>query len=116
MKGPDRTAVLDQQSGCVEQLAHFFSQALPVRIPVQVTAVRRGGVKLRDAAVLEFAAPEHAIFVSSLPLEFDDHVCLQRAPHGPAADAVVIAVHYHDGQKAVAVRFSQGPCNWITQP
>jgi hypothetical protein len=51
-----------------------------------------------------------------LPLEFDDHVCLQRTPHGPATDAVVIAVHYHDGQKAVAVRFSQGPCNWITQP
>lgn len=111
----DQMAVIEQP-GCAEQLARFFSQVLPIRLPVQVTALRRGGAKLRDATVLEFGSVQHAIFVSNLPLEFDDHVRLQRAPQGPEADAVVVAVHYHEGQKAVAVRFTQGPCNWTRQP
>jgi hypothetical protein len=25
-------------------------------------------------------------------------------------------VQYHDGRKAVAVKFTQGPCDWVTQP
>jgi hypothetical protein len=111
----DQTAVIEQP-GCAEQLARFFSQVQPIRLPVQVTALRRGGAKLREPTVLEFASAQHAIFVSRLPLEFDDHVRLQRTPHGPEADAVVVAVHYHEGQKAVAVRFTQGPCNWTGQP
>jgi hypothetical protein len=28
----------------------------------------------------------------------------------------VVAVQYHDGRKAVAVRFSQGRCDWVAQP
>jgi hypothetical protein len=24
-------------------------------------------------------------------------------------------VQYHEGRKAVAVRFSHGPCDWVTQ-
>lgn len=111
----DRTAVLEQP-GCAQQLARFFSQVLPMRLAVQVTALRRGGAKLRDVTVLEFGSQQHAIFISNLPLEFDDHVRLRRAPQGPEADAVVVAVHYHEGQKAVAVRFTQGPCDWTKQP
>jgi hypothetical protein len=25
-------------------------------------------------------------------------------------------VQYHEGRKAVAVKFAQGPCDWVTQP
>ncbi len=73
-------------------------------------------MKLREATVLEFGAPDFAIFLSTLPLEFDDRVRLERNPKGHAADATVIAVQYHEGRKAVAVRFAQGPCAWVTQP
>ena len=31
-------------------------------------------------------------------------------------EANVIAVQYHEGRKAVAVKFTQGPCDWVTQP
>jgi hypothetical protein len=108
------TPVLEQ--GCAEQLVPFFPQAAPVRIPVQVTALRGGHTKLREATVLEFAAADFAIFVSTLPLEFDDRVRLERSPKLRPADATVIAVQYHEGRKAVAVRFTQGPCEWVTQP
>jgi len=83
---------------------------------VQVTSLRGGGTQLREATVVEFGGPEHAIFASSLPLEFDDRVRIERDRKDSAAEATVIAVQYHEGRKAVAVRFLQGPCAWVTQP
>ena len=59
---------------------------------------------------------EHAIFLSTLPLEFDDHVRLEAGQEGRPAEATVVAVQYHEGRKAVAVRFLQGHCDWVTQP
>jgi hypothetical protein len=51
-----------------------------------------------------------------LPLEFDDRVRLEAVAQGRPAEATVIAVQYHEGRKAVAVRFLQGHSNWVTQP
>jgi hypothetical protein len=107
-------ALTEQEQGCAAQLARYFPHAIAVRIPVQVTALR-GGPKLREATILEFGGPECAIFVSTLPLEFDDRVRLERDRKGRTADAVVIAVQYHEGCKAVAVRFTSGPRDWVTQ-
>jgi hypothetical protein len=109
-------ALPELEQGCTEQLARFFPQVAAVRVPVQVTALRGGHTKLREAAVVEYAAAGFAIFVSTLPLEFDDRVRLERSQKTHAADATVIAVQYHEGRKAVAVRFIKGPCEWVTQP
>lgn len=87
-----------------------------MRIPVQVTALRAGGTRLREATVLEFGGAEYAIFSTTLPLEFDDHVQLEKVRERRSAEATVVAVQYHEGSKAVAVRFSQGCRNWVTQP
>jgi hypothetical protein len=104
------------EQDCAEQLARFFPQSRPVRVPVQVTSLRGGGSQLREATVVEFGGAEHAIFLSALPLEFDDRVRLEAVEQGRPAEATVIAVQYHEGRKAVAVRFLQGHCNWVTQP
>ncbi|HUC53322.1 MAG TPA: hypothetical protein VMR90_04715 [Candidatus Cybelea sp.] len=110
------TLIANEQS-CAEQLARFFPHARPVRIPVQVTTSRGGRTNLREAAVVEFGGPEHAIFLSTLPLEFDDHVRIEASGEGRPAEAAVVGLQYHEGQKAVAVRFMQGPCDWVvTQP
>jgi len=101
---------------CAEQLARFFPQSRAVRIPVQVTSLRAGGSGLREATVIEFGGVQHAIFLSTLPLEFDDRVRLEAVEQGRPAEATVIAVQYHEGRKAVAVRFSKGNCDWVTQP
>ncbi len=102
---------------CAEQLARFFPQAGPVRIAVQVTALRGGSTRLREATIVEFGGPEHAIFLSNLPLEFDDRVRIATTGEGRPAEAIVVGVQYHEGRKAVAVQFSQGPCDWVvTRP
>jgi hypothetical protein len=116
VKRSSGAALTEREEGCAEQLARFFPQVMTVRVPVQVTALRGGSMKLREAAVLEFGAAEFAIFVSTLPLEFDDRVRLERNRKGCIADATVIAVQYHEGRKAVAVRFTAGPCDWVTKP
>jgi hypothetical protein len=106
-------AVPETELSCAGQLARFFSQARPVRIPVTVTALRGGNLKLREAAVVEFGTAEHAIFISTLPLEFDDRVRVE-SDRKQVADATVVAVQYQEGRKAVAVKFTNGPCTWVT--
>lgn len=100
----------------MDQLARFFPQALPVRLLAQVSAVRSGNAKLHESVTVEFAAPDYAIFASTLPLEFDDRVRLEREGNSRKAEATVIAVQYHAGRKAVAVKFTQGPCEWVMLP
>ena len=117
MKRSTQVAVTEHEPDCAEQLARFFPGMTEVRVPVQVTALRGGGSKLREATVLEFAGNQHALFLSRLPLEFDDHVRVERDPRGaPTADAIVVAVQYHEGRKAVAVKFTQGSCDWMIEP
>ena len=112
-----RLTVAEATETCVGRLARFFPGAAAVRVPVQVTALRGGRAKLREATVLEFGGTQHAIFLSTLPLEFEDRVRLERDSHGGAvADATVVAVQYHEGRKAVAVKFTQGLCDWVMQP
>ena len=100
----------------MEQLARFFPQAQPVRLQAQVSAVRSGSTKLNESVTVEFAAPDCAIFASALPLEFDDRVRLERDGKSRKAEATVIAVQYHAGRKAIAVKFAEGPCEWVMQP
>jgi hypothetical protein len=105
------------EQGCAEQLARFFPQARPVRIPVDVIASRGGKTRLREATVVEFGGPQHAIFLSTLPLEFNDRVQIEAGGERRPTQATVVGVQYHEGRKAVAVRFVQGPCDWVvTQP
>ena len=115
MKRAIETPVAEYESGCAEQLARFFPEVHAIRIPVLVTALR-GSRRLRESTHLEFGSQQNAIFVSRLPLEFDDRVRLERDAAPGVADGTVIAVQYHDGQKAVAVKFNHGRCDWVIQP
>jgi len=66
--------------------------------------------------MIEFGSHEFAIFVSTLPLEFADRLRISREGGGHSAEATVVALQYHEGRKAVAVRFQDGPCEWMRQP
>jgi hypothetical protein len=65
---------------------------------------------------VEFGTPEYAIFLSQLALEFDDRIRLTHQRGGRSVEATVIALQYHQGRKAVAVRFLDGPCEWMMHP
>ena len=98
---------------CIEKLALLFPNASPVRIPVRVTAVgtRRG--HLEEQTTIEFGTTREVLFASSLPLEFEDRVRLANVDGSLDAQATVVAVRYHDGQKAIAARFAGEVGNWI---
>ena len=113
MRPFDEPTLIAEQESCTQQLARFFPAVTAVRLPVQVTALRGGATRLREASVVEFAGLEHAILISSLPLEFDDKVRLEGSRKVDTADATVVAVQYHGGQKAVAVKFLRGPNHWM---
>ena len=116
MRRSNGSTLIAWEQDCAEQLARFFPQSRPLHIAVQVTSLRGGASQLRETTVIEFGGVEHAIFLSALPLEFDDRVRLEAVQKGHATEATVVAVQYHDGRKAVAVRFLQGRCDWVAQP
>jgi hypothetical protein len=70
---------------------------------------------LCEATVLEFCSADHAIFLSTLPLEFGDRVKLEASMKGSLAEATVDAVQYHEGRKAVAVKFLNGHGDWVVR-
>jgi hypothetical protein len=117
MPKPEPHVATVSTENCAEQLAHFFPETAAVRVPVQVTPCGVGGTRLRESTVLEYASTEHAIFVSTLPLEFADRVKVQAGNNkARMEEGSVVAVQYHDGRKAIAVRFLRGQCHWVTEP
>ncbi len=66
--------------------------------------------------MIEFGTAQEVIFSSSLPLEFEDRVRLCNSDRSLDARATVVAVRYHEGRKAVAVRFLGEVGNWIIKP
>jgi hypothetical protein len=105
-------STVDEQL-CTEQLARFFPKLPVVRIPVRVVPRRSGQARAHELTVVEFATEEFAIFRCRLALEFDDRVEVVREGGGRPAEAAVIALQYQGGSKAVAVRFLNGPCEWM---
>ena len=61
MKRSTEVAVIEPEVDCAGQLARFFPGSAPVRVPVQVTSLRGGGAKLREATILEFGGAQHAM-------------------------------------------------------
>jgi hypothetical protein len=110
--GALRMTLIADERDCAEQLARFFPRLPPVRIPVRVSSFRSGKLATQEATVVEFGTADYAIFLSKLALEFDDRVRLVR-DGGRPAEASVIALQYHQGRKAVAVRFLDRPCEWM---
>ena len=115
MNGSLLTTLAEKDLGGTEQLARFFPDVRPIGLPALLTLSRNGSLKVREAVVVEFAGTERAIFTSSLPVEFEDHVHLENE-RGHGIEAKVVAVQYHDGKTAVAVQILDGPFSWMKRP
>jgi hypothetical protein len=115
---PSRAA----QTGTVADLARFFPDATPVRIPIQFT--RRGnssdaegaGPGAQESAIIEFGTPREVLFACATPLEFADILHLRNSDGSLDAEASVVAVQYHSGATVVAARFLKSVSNWIVKP
>lgn len=114
-----RQAAVESIAGvqtCVEKLAQLFPSVSPVRLPVRIIALGSGRRRLEEHTVIEFGTAREVLFASTLPLEFEDRVQVLNSDGSLDAQATVVAVRYHDGRKAVAVRFVGEVGNWIIKP
>ena len=115
----------------VADLARFFPEATPVRIPVQLTRSHPAGeVKQTSAGapestvpesvvlettVIEFGTPREVLFACTMPLEFADVLRLRNSDGSLDTEASVVAVQYHPGSTIVAARFRNEVPNWIVK-
>jgi len=107
----------------VAELARFFPEATPVRIPVQFTrqsatndASRPNVASAQESTVIEFGTAREVLFACSTPLEFADILRLRNSDGSLDTDASVVAVQYHPGKTIVAARFVASVPNWIVKP
>lgn len=114
--GNEATVASDSASeSFVAQLARYFPDVTPVRIPVRVSGVNPGGCTFSESTVIEYGTPNEVLFASALPLEFEDKLRLENADGTLQAEVSVVAVQSHNGRLAVAARFARRIANWIIQ-
>jgi hypothetical protein len=116
---PSRTA----QTTTVAELARFFPEATPVRIPVQFTRRNNGGRDnqpsgggVEESTIIEFGTSREVLFACTTPLEFADILRLRNSDGSLDTEASVVAVQYHPGKTIVAARFVTSVPNWIVKP
>lgn len=111
--GRSRTA----RDNTVAELARFFPEASPVRIPVQITRATTNNAPIApESTVIEFGTAREALFACSTKLEFADVLHLRNSDGSFDTDAAVVAVQYHPGTTFVAARFLTTVPNWIVKP
>lgn len=108
-----RAGVLEAE--CTEQLARFFPELKTMRVPAELTLLRASQAAAQENVVVEFGGVEHAIFLAKLPLEYNDKVRMHTHGQDGAFEASVVGMQFDEGQKAIAVRFRRGSCNWVTK-
>jgi hypothetical protein len=116
---PSRTT----QTSTVAELARFFPEATPVRIPVQFTrrdcasnGSQPGATAVQENTVIEFGTSREVLFACATPLEFADILRLRNSDGSLDTEASVVAVQYHPGKTIVATRFVTSVPNWIVKP
>ena len=123
-------------------LARFFPEATPVRIPVQLTrsspasesqkvgavgftgsvapeGIEPGSVTpataIPESTVIEFGTSREVLFACTMALEFADVLRLRNSDGSLDTEASVVAVQYHPGATVVAARFLKAVPNWIVK-
>jgi len=118
------------QASTVAELARFFPEATPVRIPVELTRKNTAGDRVRgeqsaesvlpesfspENTVIEFGTSREVLFSCTMPLEFADVLRLRNSDGSLDTEASVVAVQYHPGATVVAARFLNAVPNWIVK-
>jgi hypothetical protein len=108
------------ENSAVADLARFFPEATPVRIPVQITRrVAGDGASVNSTpeenTLIEFGTPREVLFACTTLLEFADILRLRNSDGSLDTEASVVALQYHSGSTVVAARFLTAVPNWIVK-
>jgi len=98
---------------CVEELARFFPGVVQVRVPVKVCKGRSGKATSAEQTMIEFGTADEVLFVSGLPLDFEDIVRVRNADGSLDIVAKIIAMHLYHDKMAIAAKFVEEVPNWI---
>jgi hypothetical protein len=110
-----------KQASIVADLARFFPEATPVRIPVQLMRKsstlenQPSNLDLPENTVIEFGTPREVLFACTTPLEFADVLRLRNSDGSLDTEASVVALQYRPGTTIVAARFLTSVPNWIVK-
>lgn len=105
-----------QTATAVADLARFFPDATPVRIPVQLARTQEGhAVGFSESTIIEFGTPREVLFACNSPLEFADVLRVRNSDGSFEEEVSVVAVQYHPGKTLVAARFCRDVPNWIVK-
>jgi hypothetical protein len=122
MAQPATAPARTTQTSTVADLARFFPEATPVRIPVQFTRRDHTGngsqpdaAGVQESTVIEFGTSREVLFACATPLEFADILRLRNSDGSLDTEASVVAVQYHPGKTIVAARFVNSVPNWIVK-
>lgn len=101
----------------VADLARFFPEATPTRIPIQFARILETGEapNFSESTVIEFGTSREVLFASKTPLDFADILRLRNSDGSLDVEAHVVAVQYHPGKTLVAARFRGEVPNWIVK-
>jgi hypothetical protein len=101
----------------VADLARFFPDAMPMRLPIQLTRILEdnGVSDFSESTVVEFGTSRELLFVSKAPLEFGDQLRVRNSDGSLDEPASVVAVQYQPGKTLVAARFKRDVPNWIVK-
>ena len=104
---------LAEAAVCVAELARLFPGAVPVRIPVRVSKGDPAKIMPVEQTVIEFGTPAEVLFVSGLPLDFEDVVRVRTSDGSLNVSAKIVAMRFYHGKMAFAARFLENVSNWI---
>jgi hypothetical protein len=113
MRRGKTVAKVAQKNSAVERLVAIFPEASPVRVPVLVVASRKEGRDLKEDTVIEFGTSRVVFFFSRLPLELEEKILLRNADGSLGIEAIIIALQYEEGHRAIAARFLAEDRKWI---
>lgn len=68
---------------------------------------------MRESTIIEYGTSQEALFHTSLSLELGERVRFANADGTLDVKATVVAMHFENDRKAIAVRFAEPVRNWI---
>jgi hypothetical protein len=90
-----------------------FSGAVQVRIPLRVCKGRSGKTASTEQTMIEFGTTEEVLFVSDLPLDFEDIVRVRNVDGSLDLTAKIVVMHLYHAKMAIAAKFLEDVPNWI---
>jgi hypothetical protein len=106
-------AVLPTAASSVLRLAKFFPKTGLIRIPIRVTGKGSRIEKFTERTRIEYGSVDTVVFGSALPLELNDALHLQTPDGTNSVEAVVVAMLYCEGGRAIAAKLLSEIPKWM---